>query len=138
MYVLNLFPIALLVTGVLYLEDVRRDNYGCGEGAELVQNSPDNTWPAVLFKILLVTYALELAPFPAIIVNKIVRIIRSNRVTQRKRYATEAKGKRLEQCLGGLLQCISVCCSNQGGKEIKNRGEMKDFASNLVRKRRNP
>ena len=35
--------------------------------------------------------------------------------------------------MGVLLRCISVCCSSQGGKEIKNQGEMKDFASNLVR-----
>jgi len=66
-------------------------------------------------------------------VNRIVRVLRSNRVTHANQYATKAKGERLEQCLGGLLRCISVCCSSQGGKEIKNQGEMKDFASNLVR-----
>ena len=130
--VLNAFPVALCVIGVLYVEETRRDNYGCGEGVELVHN-PEGSYAAVLFKVLLVTYALELLVFPSIIVNRIVRVLRSNRVTQGSRYATKAKGERLEQCLGGLMRCISICCSSQGGKEIKNQGEMKDFASNLVR-----
>ena len=63
-----------------------------------------------------------------------MRFIRSNKLTQKERYATEAKGERLEQCLGGLLKCLSImCCNKAGGKDLKNRGEMKDFAGNLVR-----
>ena len=79
--VLNAFPVALCVIGVLYVEETRRDNYGCGEGVELVHN-PEGSYAAVLFKVLLVTYALELLVFPAIVVNRIVRVLRSNRVTQ--------------------------------------------------------
>lgn len=95
---------------------------------------PDKTWDYVLFCILMVTYALELLIWPAIVANKLMRWIRSNELSQRKRYATKAKGERLEQCLGGLLKCVSViCCNKAGGKELKNQGEMKDFASNLVR-----
>lgn len=82
------------------------------------------------------TYSLELLIFPAMLVNKFMRWLRRNKFTQQERYATKAKGERLETCLGGLLKCLSVvCCNKAGGKELKNQGEMKDFASNLVRKR---
>ncbi len=86
------------------------------------------------FCVLIVSYAFELLVWPAITVNKFVQWIRSHKVIRRVRYAPKARGERLEQCLGGLLKCISLCCCNKkGGKEIKNQGEMKDFASNLVR-----
>lgn len=63
-----------------------------------------------------------------------MRLLRRNRFALKRRYATEKKGERLEQCLGGLLKCVSVlCCNKAGGKDLKNTGEMKDFASNLVR-----
>jgi hypothetical protein len=79
----------------------------------------------------MVTFALELLVFPAIVTNKIVHLIRSKTLV-RKRYATHAKGERLEQCLGCIFKCISLCSKDQGGKDLKNKGEMKDFASNLV------
>ena len=42
-------------------------------------------------------------------------------------------GKRLEQLLGGLLKCLSiVSCHKVGSKELKNKGEWRDFASNFV------
>ena len=82
------------------------------------------------------TYSLELLIFPAMLVNKFMRWLRRNKFSQQFRYATKAKGERLETCLGGLLKCLSVvCCNKAGGKELKNQGEMKDFASNLVRER---
>lgn len=128
----NLFPIVLVITGILQVYYARQDNYGCG-GVPPISNPPDSGWYYVLFCILLVTYALELLVFPAIATNRIMRWIRSNELTQKNLYATKAKGERLEQCLGGLLKCISVlCCNKAGGKELNNQGEMKDFASNLV------
>lgn len=128
----EIFPLALLVIGCLKVEEMRKDNYGCGD-QPLVGAPPDSGPIYHLFCVMLVTYALELLIWPAIFANKIMRWIRSNKLTQKGRYATKAKGERLEQCLGGLLQCISVmCCNKQGGKEIKNQGELKDFASNLV------
>jgi hypothetical protein len=132
MLVLNMFPLVLLITGILYVEEMRYDNYGCGIGVELVDYDPEGNFAAVLYKVLLVTYALELLVFPSIIVNRIILALRRNDAIRSRRYATKAKGERLENCLGMLLRCISLCCKGQGGKEIKNRGEMKDFASNLA------
>lgn len=134
---INLFPLLLIVVGCLYVYDVRKDNYGCGYDENgnpepLVSSPPDEGPKYDLFCVLLVTYALELLVFPAIIANKIIRWLRSNKITQKKRNTTKAKGERLEQCLGGVLKCVSCCFPDQGGKELKNQGEMKDFASNLV------
>jgi len=131
-FAINAFPIALLVLGCMRVFQLRDDNYGCGEGITL-RYYPDETWDYALYCILLVTYALELFIWPSIAANRIIRFLRSNKLTQKERYATEAKGERLDQCLGGILKCVSIlCCNKAGGKEIKNQGEMKDFASNLM------
>ena len=133
MFAITLFPAALVTFGILKVVTIRKDNYGCGDKS-LISQPPDSGVFYAFFCVLLVTYALELLVWPAVLANKIMRWIKSNKLTHGRRYATQAKGERLEQCLGGLLKCISVlCCNKQGGKEIKNQGEMKDFASNLVR-----
>lgn len=126
MFIINCFPIALIIVGCIRVNEVRKDNYGCGD--QPLKGDPPDSGPFYsLLCVLMVSYAFELLVFPAIIANKITRLVR------RGRYATKAKGERLEQCLGGLLKCISIlCCNKQGGKELRNKGEMKDFASNLV------
>ena len=130
--ILNLFPVALVVVGCLKIAEIRQDNYGCGD-QPLVGDTPDSGTIYNIFCVLMVTYALEMLFFPAIVANRIIRWLRGSRLV-RKRYQTEKKGERLEQCLGGCLKCISVmCCNKAGGKELTNQGEMKDFASNLVR-----
>lgn len=130
---MNLFPIVLLVFGCLKIAEVRRNNYGCGD-QPLAGNPPDSGPIYNLFCVFLVTCALELLFFPAIVANKIIRWLRANKRAMRRRYETEKKGERLEMFLGGLLKCVSVlCCNKAGGKELKNQGELKDFASNLVR-----
>ncbi len=133
MFIIDCFPIALIIVGCLKVNQGRKNNYGCGD-QPLVAPPPDSGLFYNFFCVLIVSFAFELLVWPAISANKIMRWIRNHEVIQRSRYATEAKGKRLEQCLGGLLKCISVCCCNkQGGMELKNQGEMKDFAKNLVR-----
>ena len=132
MFIIDCFPIALIIVGCIQVHQGRINNYGCGD-QPLVEAPPDSGVFYNLFCVLIVSYAFELLVWPAIAVNKIVRWIRSHEVIQRGRYATKARGERLEQCLGGFLKCISVCCCNkQGGKEFRNQGEMKDFAVNLV------
>ncbi|KAL7535218.1 hypothetical protein ACHAXR_007620 [Thalassiosira sp. AJA248-18] len=160
MLAVNIFPIALVGFGIWKVHEVRRDNYGCGDETPRCKRMtflyriiifsknkkkthpfffydsldyPDATWEYIFFCILLVTYTLELLIWPTIVVNKITRWMKSNKVTKKHRYATNAKGERLEQCLGGILKCVSVmCCNKAGGKELKNQGELKDFASNLM------
>mmetsp|Transcript_20169 Transcript_20169/g.46254 ORF Transcript_20169/g.46254 Transcript_20169/m.46254 type:complete len:995 (-) Transcript_20169:24-3008(-) len=129
---INLFPIVLLVLGCLKVYQLRRDNYGCGEDEVLVSSPPDSSVQYGLFCALLVTYALEIFIWPAVFVSHVVYVLRRNKFTQRNRYATREKGKRLEMCLGVVFKCVSVLFPNQGGKELKNDGEMRDFASNLM------
>ena len=132
MFIIDCFPIALIIVGCIQVNQLRENNYGCGD-QPLVEAPPDSGVFYNFFCALIISYAFELLVWPAIAVNKIVRWIRSHEVIRRGRYATKARGERLEQCLGGLLKCISVCCCNkQGGKEFRNQGEMKDFAVNLV------
>jgi hypothetical protein len=133
MFIIDCFPVALIIVGCIQVNEGRKNNYGCGD-QPLVTDPPDSGVFYNLFCVLIVSYALELLVWPAIFANKIVRWIRNHEVIRRGRYAAKARGERLEQCLGGLLKCISVCCCNkQGGKELRNQGEMKDFAKNLVR-----
>ena len=138
MLFINLFPLVLLIMGIFKVVKNRANNFGCGQDAigndvELRYN-PEATPVYVFFSILLVTYALELFVFPMIITNRIVRWTRFHFV--RDRYSAQRRGERFEICLGGCFKCISIICGckdpNLGGKELKNKGELKDFASNLM------
>ena len=131
MFFIDCFPIILIIVGCIQVKNGRKNNYGC-EDQPLVGPPPDSGVFYNLFCVLIVSYALELLVWPATFANKIMRYIRNHEVIRRR--TAKASGERLEQCLGGLLKCISVCCCNkQGGKELRNQGEMKDFAKNLVR-----
>ena len=114
----------------------RANNFGCGQlpnGNDVPLVYDPNATPSfALFSVLLVTYALELLVFPMIVTNKIVKFTRGHIV--RDRYSAQRRGERLELCLGSCMKCISVLLNNPnlGGKEIKNKGELKDFATNLM------
>mmetsp|Transcript_29580 Transcript_29580/g.59412 ORF Transcript_29580/g.59412 Transcript_29580/m.59412 type:complete len:985 (+) Transcript_29580:263-3217(+) len=133
-FAVNIFPILLLVFGVLQIAATRKDNYGCFEETPVYY--PDKGAMYALFSILLVTYALELLIWPTIITNKFIRYLRGGSRLKNlglDRNSTHSKGKRLESCLGGILKCVSVlCCNKAGGHDLKNKGELKDFASNLM------
>lgn len=130
MFAVNIFPIVLIALGIARIAEGRQNNYGCGE--EEPKFYPDDGPIYGLFCVLIVTFALELLVFPAIVTNKIVHLIRASKLVRRT-YSTRAKGERLEQCLGMVFKCIALCCRGQGGHDLKNKGEWKDFASNLVR-----
>lgn len=129
--IINVFPIILVVWGIYKTYMNRMNNFGCGMGVELVYD-PDATPIFGLFAVLLVTYALELLVFPAIVTNKIVHCTRSHLVHDR--YSAQKRSERFEFCLGSCMKCLSVCLRNPnlGGQELKNTGELKDFASNLM------
>lgn len=129
--IINLFPIILVGWGIYKTFHSRYNNFGCGQDVELVYD-PDATPRFGLFAVLLVTYALELLVFPAIVTNKIVHCTRSHLVQDR--YSSQRRSERFEFCLGSCMKCLSVCLRNPnlGGKELKNTGELKDFASNLM------
>lgn len=127
---------ALVIGGILKTVYNRNNNYGCGIGPNgknvPLLYDPDSTPAYILFSILMVTYALELLVFPMILTNKIVKFTRKH--FARDRYSAQKRGERFEFCLGGCMKCLSVCLNdkNLGGKELKNTGELKDFATNLM------
>ena len=129
MFAVNVLPILLLAIGIAKIVDMRKDNYGCQD--EQPKYYPDETPSYYLFCILMFTYALELLVFPTIATNKVVQQIRRSKLAG-KTYSTKSKGERLEQCLGCIFKCVSKCNKDMGGQDLKNKGEMKDFASNLV------
>lgn len=128
---LIIFPVGLVIGGIIRTHASRQDNYGCGTDVELLFN-PDKTPAFTLYSILLVTYALEILVFPMMFTNKLVKFTRGH--IARDRYSTQKRGERLELCLGGCMKCISVLLNNPnlGGKDLKNNGELKDFAENLM------
>jgi hypothetical protein len=135
-FFINLFPVALVIAGIIKTVQNRANNYGCGQDPDGTDVSllydPDSTPSFVLFSILLVTYALELLVFPMILTNKIVKFTRG--IFARDRYSAQRQATRLEFCLGSCMKCISAVLNNPnlGGKELKNKGELKDFATNLM------
>ncbi|KAL3796024.1 hypothetical protein HJC23_013081 [Cyclotella cryptica] len=129
MFAVNVFPLLLIALGIAKVVEGRQNNYGCGD--EEPKFYPDDRPIYGLFCVLLFTFALELLVFPAILTNKIVHLIRSSKLV-RKTYSTRAKGERLEQCLGMIFKCIALCSKGQGGHDLKNKGEWRDFASNLM------
>jgi hypothetical protein len=130
MLAVNVLPIVLLGLGIAKVIDLRKNNYGCGEEQPLYY--PDESPTYSLFCMLMVTFALELLVFPTIATNKVVHWIRRSKLV-RKTYSTRSKGERLEQCLAYIFKCVAMCNKDLGGQDLKNKGEMKDFASNLVR-----
>ena len=130
MIAVNAFPILLLIIGIMKVQDMRRYNYGCEN--EDPKYYPDESATYYLFCILMFTFALELLVFPSIVANKIVLLFRKSKLA-RGVYSTQSKGERLEQCLGYVFKCISMFNKSIGGQDLKNNGEMKDFATNLVR-----
>eukprot|EP00579_Thalassiosira_antarctica_P010681 CAMPEP_0201912116 /NCGR_PEP_ID=MMETSP0903-20130614/2870_1 /ASSEMBLY_ACC=CAM_ASM_000552 /TAXON_ID=420261 /ORGANISM="Thalassiosira antarctica, Strain CCMP982" /LENGTH=1009 /DNA_ID=CAMNT_0048447001 /DNA_START=24 /DNA_END=3053 /DNA_ORIENTATION=- len=133
MFVSNLYPLVLLGMGVYYVYAIRDNNYGCGADGEPVTRPDEGVWYG-LYCALLITYALELLIWPAIITNKFIRILRTNIFWDRNR--VEGRGgkvERFERKLGLILKMLScIARGKAGGKDLKNKGELKEFASHIM------
>ena len=134
--VLSLFPILLLVFGIVWLHIARRDNYGCPEGVDY-RNQHLNPWDGfihAIFIVLMCTYAIELFMWPLVIVNVIVQQLKTKTgrfIDGRQRLHQRAE--RLERVLGFVLRIMQCCtCGRFGGQELKNKGELSEFAVNVM------
>lgn len=123
----------MVVLGIWAVYDLRHNNYGCGEDGNPTVY-PDENAAYGFFCALMVTYALELLIWPAIIVNKVIRVLRVNRFWNRGRVEGRGgKAERFERKLGCCLKTLScIARGKAGGRELKNKGELKDFASHLM------
>jgi hypothetical protein len=127
----NIIPLALVVYAAVFVSALRKDNYGCGEVTPkwYVEDSPYYK----LFCVLGILYFIELSIFPTILSNKIWRYLSRNRFTKKHHFSTEAKGKRLSRCLGGLFRCLNCFCGGKKwGGDLKNKDELKDVAVALM------
>jgi len=132
LFIGNIIPLALLVYALIIVWILRDDNYGCGEDVT-PKWYVDDTPYYKLFCVLGILYFLELSVFPTILSNKIWRYISRNRFTKKHHFSTEAKGRRLSRCLGGLVRCLNCfCCGKKWGGDLKNKDELKDVAVALM------
>jgi hypothetical protein len=128
----NIFPIALLVTGMLRIANARQNNYGCGNDVEQVFAEAKLSAAYAFLSILLVTYALELLFLPAIVVSQIIRYLRKKyHIFDRSRVdGRGGKASRFEFRLGMILKCLQCLTRGKaGGTKLKNQGELKEFAT---------
>jgi len=133
MLAIILFPLVLLSLGVFYVYRLRDENYGCGANGEPVANPDEGVWYGLLCALLF-TYALEVIMLPVCIVNKLVDVLRIIKFWDRRRVDGKGgKGERFEKRLGLLLKFLScITRGKAGGKDLKNKGELSEFASHLM------
>lgn len=74
----NIFLVALLIAGIYFLQEIRRDNHHCGSDGKPKASTPDEGAWYLFFCILIVTYAVELMVWPAIFINKLTRQVKMN------------------------------------------------------------
>lgn len=111
------------MNGIILVYLLRKDNYGCGDEDEPFDAPDQGAW-YVLFCILLVTYAFELLVFPAMIVNKIVKIFRKIKLLDRSRVeGWGGKAERFEYKFGLVLKALQYLTRGKaGGMDLKNEG----------------
>ncbi|KAL7535163.1 hypothetical protein ACHAXR_006312 [Thalassiosira sp. AJA248-18] len=132
-YIRNTYPLAMISIGIYYVYDMRNDNYGCGDDGNPASIPDEGVWYG-LFCALLVTYALEILVWPAIITNKFIRVLKVNRFWDRSRVQGRGgKAERFEKKLGLILKMLScIARGKAGGKDLKNQGELEDFATHVM------
>lgn len=133
---LSLFPLGLLVGGIVRIHIARRDNFGCPEGVDY-KNQNLNPWHGdftkAIFILLMCTYAIELLLWPLVIVNAIVQQLKKTGRFIDGRQRLHRRAERLERVLGFVLRMMQCCtCGRFGGQELKNKGELSEFAVNIM------
>jgi len=133
MFVNNIYPLVLLGVGVLYVYEIRKNNYGCGADGEPLTKPDGGVWYGFFCGVLF-TYAIELLTWPAIVMNSFIRMLKIKMFRGRSRVEGRGgKAERFERNLGLLLKFVScITRGKAGGKDLKNKGELKDFASHLM------
>lgn len=130
MFVSNLYPLLLLIFGVRKVYELRHNNYGCGDGNE-PENKPDEGAWFGFYSALLITYALELLVWSAVIANQIIRVLRRRSFLVRSSVeGSQRMAERLEGYVGLLLRCLQFIHCNK--TDFRNQGELKEFASHFV------
>ena len=115
---------------------MRRENFNnCPEGVD-DRNQHLNPWDGfkqAIFIVLMCTYAIELLTWPLVIVNVIVQQLKKTGRFIGGRQRLHRRAERLERVLGFVLRIMQCCtCGRFGGQELKNKGELSEFAVNVM------
>ncbi|KAL7535880.1 hypothetical protein ACHAXR_012207 [Thalassiosira sp. AJA248-18] len=130
MFVGNVYPLLLLVFGVRKIFLLREDNYGCGNGTVPTKKPDEGYWYG-FFCALLITYALELLIWPAIVANHVMRVLRTKSYLVRIRAeGHERRVERLEHYVGMALRFFQCITCNRA--DFRNQGELKEFACHFL------
>jgi hypothetical protein len=122
----NIFPILLITFGMLSISYSRRNNYGCGHDVPDQSETIQAKAGLAISSVLIVTYALELLIFPAMMANRVIRCLRNNHLFDRDK----GKALRFEFKFGLLLKLLQhLSRGRAGGTDLKNKGELSDFAT---------
>uniref|UniRef100_A0A7S2P2B1 sn-1-specific diacylglycerol lipase n=1 Tax=Skeletonema marinoi TaxID=267567 RepID=A0A7S2P2B1_9STRA len=121
-----IFPIMILVRGIKFTHYVRTDNFRCGQGVTVRGRTLEEQVFYNFYSVLMVTNALEILFWPASFVGNIVRFVKKQGMFLRGK---EEKEHRIQYMFGFMFRCLQcLSCGKAGGKDFKNKGELKDFA----------
>mmetsp|Transcript_25683 Transcript_25683/g.55250 ORF Transcript_25683/g.55250 Transcript_25683/m.55250 type:complete len:661 (-) Transcript_25683:16-1998(-) len=127
---MNFLLVVVLTSGIYFVSEGRRTNYGCGEDDALDQFE-DTPWYA-MFSVVMFTYAFELLLWPCICMNQIGKSIRSETSKSRLyRYFLnkDRSHKNTAAFLGGCFKCLQcLSCNRLGGGKIRAQSDLKDAA----------
>ncbi len=125
------FPVILLAMGIHGVKYYREDNFRCGSDVPPPDVPPDEFVHFHFFSFLMITYALEVLFWPTIFVSKITRFFKKHDMFQKREGRRQRY--RIECMMGLMLRCLQCLSRGKvGGKDFKNRGELKEFADQFV------
>jgi len=125
------FPVILLAFGIHGVKYYREDNFRCGSDVPPPDVPPDEFVHFRFFAFLMITYALEVMFWPTVFISNIVRFFKKHDMFQKRKGRRQRD--RIECMIGLMLRCLQcMSCGKVGGKDFKNRGELKEFADHFV------
>ena len=125
------FPVILVAMGIHGVKYYRDDNFRCGYDVPPPDLPPDEIVHFRFFAFLLVTYALEVLFWPTVFISNIVHFFKKHQMFQKRKGRWQRD--RIECMMGFMLRCLQcLSCGKVGGKDFKNRGELKEFADQFV------
>jgi len=135
---MNFLLIIVLASGLYFVAEGRRTNYGCGvdhnnnaQNTNAVEQFEGSPW-YIMYCVVMFTYAFELLFWPCITLNQTGRSLTKTSKKSRLFGHLVNKKRRHENvaaCLGCCVKTMQICsCNRMGGSKIKTQNDLKDAA----------